>query len=53
MSSMLISCQNLKSKRKTVNPNQVEWGEAGQTPTIWEQYDWVCGDRNTYRLEKR
>ena len=49
MSILLVNCGALNKKPKI--PSQVESGPKGVSPSIQHDYDWVCGDRNKYRLE--
>ena len=50
--SCLISCQGMKEKLKISSP-RVEWGKHGSAPTIHENYDWICGASEFYRIENK
>ena len=51
MSVSLSSCGILGKRPKTTKVQRVESGVKGVEPALWTEVDWVCGDRNAYRLE--
>lgn len=51
--TLLVSCGTSAGGSKIDEPRRLEWGKRGTIPTVSENYDWVCGSTDRYRLEER